>query len=183
MQRGPEATWGCANADAIPPTDKPWDTGGRAQETPAHKHRACVRALGLSLLEAHLDAFISRGTGGEARQDAHRRGARRDEKRSSIAATCSPHRKNAAFWRFWKSSQRAPSRWGRTRGSRARAPPRRARQQRGDASATAVGWSARRRRPRATSPGCSSVERGHRDGRRGVAGPCGARVVDGGVLG
>ena len=29
----------------------------------------------------------------------------------------------------------------------------------------------------------SSVERGHRDGRRGVAGPGGARVADGGVLG
>ena len=170
-------------ADALPPTDKLRDTGGRAQETPAHKHRACVRALGLSLLEAHLDAFISRGTGGEARHDAHRRGARRDEKRSAITATCSPHRKNAAFWRFWKSSQRAPSRWGRTRGSRARAPPRRATQHTRDASATAVRSSARRSRPRATSPGGSSVDRRHRDGRRGVAGPGGAsRVVDGGVL-
>ena len=154
--------------------------GPRNTSTQAPIVRVCAEALSLPHVEAHLDALISSGTGDEARIRAHRGDVDRSEK----AATRSSHsRQKAASWRFWKSSQRAPHWWGRARSIRARAPPRRARQQRGDASATAVRWSARRRRPRATSPGCSNVERGHRDGRRGVAGPCGARVVDGGVLG
>ena len=52
-----------------------------------------------------------------------------------------------------------------------------------DASATAVRSSARRTRPRAASPGGSSAERGHREGRRGPAGPGGAEEIGGGVLG
>ena len=141
----------------------------------AYTHRACVCAPRLSPchVEAHLDAFISRSVGVEARIHAHRLGARRDQNRSAKAAMRSSQRRKAPSWRIWESSYRAPRRWGR-----ARAPPRRAAQHRQDASATAVRSSPRRSRPRAASPGGSSVERGHREGRRGLAGPGGAGEID-----